>query len=192
MEINKPSLSENKSSYTRKRKVLSTKVDMTPMVDLGFLLITFFIFTATLNNPTALKLFMPADDKGLSPTNIKESGAMTVIIGSENSLFYYTGKLNPDNQNILKADFTSIRNLIINKKKEVMDKHVHDIDCDAINKKSKNYSECLDKDLVIVIKPGQKSNYKSVIDLLDEMTINDVKRFAIVEIEPEENKLLQL
>jgi biopolymer transport protein ExbD len=191
METNKPLVGEIKSSFTRKRKVLSTKVDMTPMVDLGFLLITFFIFTATMNNPNAMKLFMPVDDHGFSPTNIKESGAMTIIVGSNNSLFYYTGKLNPHKPHILKADFTSIRNLIINKKKEVMDKHVHDQDCNFINLK-KNITDCLDKDLMILIKPGQNSNYKAVINLLDEMTINDVKKFAIVDIHEDETKMLQL
>ncbi len=192
MESNKPLVSENNSSFTRKRKVLSTKVDMTPMVDLGFLLITFFIFTATMNNPNAMKLFMPADDHILSPTNIKESGAMTIIIGKNNSLFYYTGKLIPANPNLIKTDFASIRSLIINKKKEVIDKHAHDNDCKALYIKSKNFTDCMDKDLKILIKPGHNSNYKSVNDLLDEMTINDVKKFAIVDMQEEEINMLQL
>src|SRR5438874_8900281 len=81
-----------KGPGVKKGKKLSTRVDVTPMVDLGFLLITFFIFTTTLARPTAMKLVMP-DDR---PTNIKslasEEKTITLLAGRNNRLFYYPGK----------------------------------------------------------------------------------------------------
>ena len=76
-----------------KSKKQSTRVDMTPMVDLGFLLITFFIFTATMNEPTAMDLNMPKDtDKEDEQTKTKQSGALTVMLGKDNKVFYYEFK----------------------------------------------------------------------------------------------------
>ena len=78
-----------KGPGVKKGKKLSTRVDLTPMVDLGFLLITFFIFTTTMSQPTAFKLFLP-DDR-TTPENqnkAKESGALTLLLGKDNNVFY--------------------------------------------------------------------------------------------------------
>jgi biopolymer transport protein ExbD len=74
----------------RRSKKLSTRVDLTPMVDLGFLLITFFIVTTTWSKPRALGLNMPA--KGDS-SNLGLHAALTVLAGSDNKVFYYHGRL---------------------------------------------------------------------------------------------------
>jgi len=87
-----------KGPGVKKAKKLSTRVDMTPMVDLGFLLITFFIFTATMNEPTAMDLNMPKDtDKEDEQTKTKQSGALTVMLGKNNNVFYYEGELTNEN-----------------------------------------------------------------------------------------------
>ncbi len=185
-----------KGPGVKKSKKLSTRVDLTPMVDLGFLLITFFIFTTTMSQPTAMKLNLPKDTENPEEQNqAKESGALTILLGSNNHVFYYEGQLKPDGSNWMSSSFSgenSIRDVIINKKKDVVARHVHTQGCQEIWAKNNNdQTSCRDKDLVVVIKPGEESTYKNVVDILDEMTINVVKRYALVDISEGETQLIK-
>lgn len=155
-----------KGPGVKKAKKLSTRVDLTPMVDLGFLLITFFIFTTTMSQPTAMKLFLPKDVEEKDQNKLKASGALTIMLAKDNNIFYYEGELAPDGSNFKSSNFKDIRKIIIDKKK-VTDP----------------------KDFMIVIKPGPESTYKNTVDMLDEMQINDVKRYAMVDISDVELKL---
>ena len=157
-----------KGPGVKKAKKLSTRVDLTPMVDLGFLLITFFIFTTTMSQPTAMKLSMPDDRDLTHPTDIKQSGALTILLGKDDNIFYYEGELAPNASNFKSSNFKDIRNEIISKKQ------------------SSN-----DVDFFVTIKPSDESTYKDVVDILDEMTINVVKRYALVDISPVEMQLVQ-
>ena len=185
--------SHKKGPGVKKAKKLSTRVDMTPMVDLGFLLITFFIFTTTMSSPKALNLNMPKDTKNDEELNkAKESGALTIMLGKNNGVYYYEGQLLPDGSNFKTANFATIRQGIIDKKKEVIKTHVHDSNCPKIwaeNKGDKN--SCLDRDFVVVIKPDEDATYRNTVDMLDEMTINNVRRFAMVKISGTENDLIK-
>jgi biopolymer transport protein ExbD len=182
-----------KGPGVKKAKKLSTRVDMTPMVDLGFLLITFFIFTTTMSSPKALNLNMPKDTKNDEELNkAKESGALTIMLGKNNDVYYYEGQLLPDGSNFKSATFATIREEIINKKKEVIKSHVHDSNCPKIwaeNKGDKN--SCLDRDFVVVIKPDEDATYRNTVDMLDEMTINNVKRYAMIDITPQELEVVK-
>ena len=185
--------SHKKGPGVKKAKKLSTRVDMTPMVDLGFLLITFFIFTTTMSSPKALNLNMPKDTKNEEELNkAKESGALTIMLSKNNAVYYYEGQLAPDGSNFKSANFATIREEIINKKKEVMKTHVHDGSCPKIwaeNKGDKN--SCLDRDFVVVIKPDEDATYRNTVDILDEMTINNVKRYAMIDITPQELEVVR-
>jgi biopolymer transport protein ExbD len=171
-----------KGPGVKKAIKLSTRVDMTPMVDLGFLLITFFIFTTTMSTPSTMKLFMPKDEKDPKDlTEIKQSGALTIMLGKNNGVFYYEGQLEPDGSNFKSSTYKEIRDVIINKKKDVIE-----------NGRRLGYpKDTLDKDFVVVIKPNSEATYKNTVDILDEMTINQVKRFALVDITDDENKLVE-
>jgi len=162
-----------KGSGVKKGKKLSTRVDLTPMCDLGFLLITFFIFTTTMSQPTAMRLFLPKDtNKPEEQNKAKASGALTILLGKDNNVFYYEGILDNSASNFKSSNFGSgddgIRNVILHKKL--------------------NTNE---KDLVIVIKPSVECTYKNVVDILDEMSINIVKKYALVDISDIEYKLVQ-
>ena len=158
-----------KGPGVKKAKKLSTRVDMTPMVDLGFLLITFFIFTSTMISPAAMQLFMPKDTDNKEEQNkAKESGALTVLLGKADQVYYYEGQLAPDGSNFKSTNFKGIRDVLIDKKRRTNP-----------------------EDLVIVIKPNEEATYKNTVDMLDEMAINEIKRFALVDITPNENDPLK-
>src|SRR5882724_1222760 len=159
-ELNASGGGHKKGPGVKKSKKLSTRVDLTPMVDLGFLLITFFIFTTTMSQPTAMHLGLPKDtDKPEEQNKVKESGVLTLLLGKGNKVYYYEGTLAPDASNFKSTNFKEVRDVILNKKK-------------ATNP----------SDFVVVIKPDKESTYKNVVDMLDEMLIDDVKRYATVEI----------
>lgn len=158
-----------KGPGVKKSKKLSTRVDLTPMVDLGFLLITFFIFTTTMSQPTAMRLFLPKDtDKPEEQNKLKASGALTLMLGKNDVVYYYEGELSADAANFKTSTFKEIRDVIINKKKSTNP-----------------------KDFMVVIKPHAESTYKNAVDALDEMTINDVTRYAMVEVSPVEDQLIK-
>lgn len=158
-----------KGPGVKKSKKLSTRVDLTPMVDLGFLLITFFIFTTTMSQPTAFKLNLPKDtDKPEEQNKVKESGVLTLLLGKNDQVYYYEGTLAPDASNFKSSNFKEIRNEIMTKKKSTDP-----------------------KDFVVVIKADKDCTYKNVVDILDEMLINDVKRYATVDISDVEYQLIQ-
>lgn len=159
-----------KGPGVKKAKKLSTRVDLTPMVDLGFLLITFFIFTTTMSQPTSMQLFLPKDtEKPEEQNKLKASGALTVMLGKNNVIYYYEGELAPDGSNFKTAGFKEIRDIILTKK-----------------------SSTDPKDFMVVIKADSDATYKNTVDIMDEMTINDVKRYALVDISPVEVSLIKL
>ena len=81
-----------KGPGVKKGKKLSTRVDLTPMVDLGFLLITFFIFTTTMSQPTAMRLFLPKDVKNPDEQNkVKNSAVITLMLSKNDLIYYYEG-----------------------------------------------------------------------------------------------------
>jgi len=187
-----------KGPGVKKAKKLSTRVDMTPMVDLGFLLITFFIFTATMSSPKTMDLNMPKDTEDQKDeTKVKQSGALTIMLGKGDKVYYYEGELAPDGSNFKSSTFKEIRNEIIAKKKEVIKAHIHDDKCEEMKEKAKknedpNWEKAdLDRDFVVVIKPNADATYKNTVDILDEMTINNVKRFAMITIADTENQLIK-
>lgn len=183
-----------KGPGVKKAKKLSTRVDMTPMVDLGFLLITFFVFTATMSSPTTLDLNMPKDVKDVKEqTEVKESSVLSIMLGKNDVIYYYEGKLKEDGSNFKTATYKTIRDIIVNKKKEVISRYVPDPDCEAKAKAAgKPVSNCADKDFVVIIKPSPEATYKNTVDILDEMTINQVRTYAMVKIFDQEFELIKV
>lgn len=159
-----------KGPGVKKAKKMSTKVDMTPMVDLGFLLITFFIFTSTMSQPTAMNLFMPKDvDKPEEQNKVKESGAFTIMLGKNDVVYFYEGMDPAAEGNFRTATFKTIRDEIIRKRQNTNT-----------------------EDLVVIIKPTPDATYKNTVDILDEMTINEIKRYAMVDISDVEYQLVKI
>jgi biopolymer transport protein ExbD len=157
-----------KGPGVKKPKKASTRVDLTPMVDLGFLLITFFIFTTTISQPTAMKLNLPKDtDKPEEQNKLKESGALTLLLGKSDNVYFYEGQLDPTASNLKSTTMKKVRDEILKKKRSTPV-----------------------EDLMVVIKPAEESSFKDVVNALDEMTINDIKRYALVDISEVEGQLV--
>jgi biopolymer transport protein ExbD len=155
----------------KKPKKLSTRVDLTPMVDLGFLLITFFVFTTTMSKPTAMSMNEPKDDPD-NQLKVKNSGAMTILLGKGDQLYYYYGELLPEtiSEQFKSTSYKEIRQLITDKKKAT-----------PIG------------DLMYIIKADKESKFKNAIDILDEMSISAVPpgHYAEVDITDLESMLIQ-
>jgi biopolymer transport protein ExbD len=141
------------------------KIDMTPMVDLGFLLISFFVITTELSRPKAMNLMMLHDGQS-TPT--ADSKTITFLTGAGNKLFYYYGE----------EKDAGIKNSVVQTPWD---------EKNGVGKIIGNKQLQLDKmkggrdEMVVIIKPGKESTYKNVVDLLDEMTIHGVTRYAIVK-----------
>ena len=157
-------------------KKLSTKVDLTPMVDLAFLLITFFMLTTSLNKPKAMDLNMPKkmDDKKV---DVKESQVLNVLLGKDDNVWYYETK--EGNMTDMKSTGfgeTGIRDVILKKQKRVEKQFGHDKDM-------------YDKTIVL-IKMAEGAKYKDMVDILDEMDITGTKIYAIQDIVPIEQETI--
>lgn len=166
----------NQSPGTRKRAGVrrqvkhALRIDMTPMVDLGFLLITFFVITTEMSKPTAMNLIMPKDGP---PIDLGESDALTVLLGANNTAWYYEGDWMQavKNGKVLPLEGKlAARQLLIDKQQKLEN---------SGRPEGRN-------GLMLLVKPGSGTSYKELVDLLDEVSINDVKKYAVVKLSDEE------
>ncbi|BAV09731.1 outer membrane transport energization protein ExbD [Filimonas lacunae] len=139
----------------------STRVDLTPMVDLGFLLITFFIFTTTMSSSMAMKITVPDEKPTKQPSVISEEKTVQLILEGDNKIAYYFGA---DSAHTSHTTFApdGLRNVLLEKRKD-MAAHHHQ-----------------PKELVVIIKPTNQSNYKNMVDVLDEMLINQIDKYVLL------------
>ncbi|WP_234736702.1 ExbD/TolR family protein [Tellurirhabdus bombi] len=149
-------------------KKMSTRVDMTPMVDLGFLLITFFILATTLNKPSSMTLNVPDKTEKVENEPIKASKVMTVFLGKNNEVHYIAGKAANEDPELKTVRFgQELRSAILDNKNRIGEQ------------------------FVVVIKPTKESTYRNMVDILDEMAITKSKRYALVDVlTPDEEKLI--
>ena len=153
----------------KRAKKMSTKIDMTPMVDLAFLLLTFFMLTTTFAKPTVMDLTMPVKDKNDEPMALKESEAFTIVLGKNHKVYYYAGLLSAEQKPELKVtNFgpNGIRQIILDRRAQ-------------------------QPRTVILIKPGEDAVYKDMVDILDEMNITNQKKYALVDVSPLDEELIK-
>ncbi|MDB5014554.1 MAG: biopolymer transporter ExbD [Daejeonella sp.] len=163
----------SKSSKKIRSKKMIVGVDLTAMVDLAFLLITFFMLTTSLAKQKAMDINMPVgDDTGTIPDN----RSLTICLGSNNQVVWYRGTLDNTFEKPTKATYSGdgLRKILNSQSKLVL----------AMTNNPK-------KDIIVLIKPSDKSNYKNLVDVLDEMAISNVKQYSIADILPQEIDLLK-
>jgi len=145
-------------------KKQSTKIDMTPMVDLAFLLLTFFILTTTFNKPKTMEVVMPdkvQDEK--DQTKINEKDILNLILSENDKIYWYIGLTPPVNETNYSAK--GVRQVLLEQTRA--------------NPK-----------MMVLIKPEDESRYENMVNILDEMDITNIQRYAIVEYTPDDKTII--
>lgn len=167
---------DSKGGKVRSKKQAG-RVDLTAMVDLAFLLITFFMLTTSLAKPHAMDVAMPDKDKEKEDQlEIADNRTMTVLLGSDNKIEYYMGLLASPigGPTVTTYGKNGIRPVLLEQLKKIPQ-----ITGDPA------------KGLIVVIRPSDKSNYRNLVDILDEMKIIDAKQYMIGDIGEAEIELLK-
>ncbi len=155
---------DNKKGKVRSRKA-STRIDMTPMVDLAFLLLTFFMLTTTFNKPFVMEIDMPEKTEDpIDQPPINEKKVLTLVLGAKDKVYWYVGQAQPP---LTTTDFSSsgVRKLLIEKSASI-------------------------KGLYVFIKPSAQSRYQNIVDIFDEMAIAGISRYSMIEPTDADNRLV--
>lgn len=142
-------------------KKAALRVDLTAMVDLAFLLITFFMLTTTLSKPRAMKITMPVGQSSPVP----QSRTMTICLGKDNHAVWYLGEL----------AHPTIAATITNFSRDGLRREI----AKARNKVRAETG----KDIIVVIKPAETSVYDNLVNTIDEMSIGNIEQYAIAGID---------
>jgi biopolymer transport protein ExbD len=179
-ELNTGDDGGKKGSKKVRSKKSNAKVDLTAMVDLAFLLITFFMLTTSLSKPQSMDLGLPdKEEDNKPPVDIKvdQRRTMTIILGENNKIKWFHGLIEAPEPGGAPTDAGYGKDGI---RKEIL-------------KRVKSIPEVTgdkDKGMIVIIKPTKKSNYRNLVDILDEMAICSVPTYAIVnDFSPEEKAL---
>lgn len=167
-------------------KKMSTRIDFTPMVDLGFLLITFFMLTTTLAKPQVMALVMPEKDikkEDIEP--VKESKVLTLLLGANDKVYWYEGITDAK---LDSTDYSAegLRKVILNKMEKVKNQFGLEDYEDFKTKEPKKGSF-----INVIIKPTAESRYKNLVDALDEMAICKVRYYVILDVSDVEKEFIK-
>jgi len=176
----------------------STHIDMTPMVDLAFLLLTFFMLTTTFGKPKTMEINMPVKDPINKPQEV--NNAITMLLTGDDKAFWYYGELKPETK-LTPTNFSSdgIRKLLLDYNKFAVEQ-IKDLRAQALtNKMADTTLKRLEVDikgnkrsLMVLVKTDDKAKYKNVIDMLDELNICMVGKYALVDIGQQEYDLIKV
>ncbi|SHL53361.1 biopolymer transporter ExbD [Chryseobacterium polytrichastri] len=163
-------IAQEKQGGKQKKKLI--RVDMTPMVDLGFLLITFFMFTTNFTKPNVMDLGLPAKSP-IPTTNVVDvKNQVTFILGKDNRVFYHQqDKQDLNTGNLKETDFSGVK---ISK---------------IISEAYQNAP--VKENFTVIIEPTDKANYKNFVDILDNIAISKKERYGVTDIKPWEKKVYE-
>jgi biopolymer transport protein ExbD len=171
--------SGGKDKKVRSKKA-NSKVDLTAMVDLAFLLITFFMLTTSLSKPQSMDLALPdktPPEKKEIDVKVDENRTITLLLGENNKLIWYKGFFEKPLAGKESIEFgkNGLRKMLLKQKAEII-----------------AYTQDKTKGPIVIIKPSKKSKYKNLVDALDEMAISGIEQSAIVnDYTPEEKTFLE-
>jgi biopolymer transport protein ExbD len=198
-----------KPSAKKRAKRHSTHIDMTPMVDLMSLLITFFMLTTAFCKPKIMEILLP--DQGVENQGQAPSWrTLNILLSEQDRIYYYIGKP-PKEENdlallktqIQKSDFgnNGIRKVILKMNMKLFEKidsaeqavitGANTISKDSLNRLLRSYKKMDHDGPIVMIKADDRTKYKNIVDIIDEMAICNVARYSVVDINDYENQLLE-
>ena len=178
-------------------KKQSTHIDMTPMVDLAFLLLTFFMMTTTFGKPKTMEINMPV--KPDTPENqTLVNNAVTILLTGDDKIYWYFGELKPETKlELTNYSNDGLRKLFLEKNKFAVDRIKHLRTESATNNMADSTLKRLEVEakgakqaLMVLVKADDKAKYKNIVDVLDELNITMVGKYAIVDLAQQEFELI--
>jgi biopolymer transport protein ExbD len=192
----------------KRAKKSSTRIDMTPMVDLAFLLLTFFVLTSTFNKAKTMEILLPVppEDKTVKPPPI--NNALTFIMSGDNKLYYYFGEFYPAGNadgkpatTFTKTDYSKdgLHKVLLKYNeptfkaiKEIEEKRKKgEIEADSTMNRLASAERAKTEALTVLIKADDKAVYKNIVDLIDELNVCQIAKQAIVDMSPQELEVLK-
>jgi biopolymer transport protein ExbD len=179
-------------------KKQSTHIDMTPMVDLAFLLLTFFMLTTTFGKPKTMEINMPVKPPPGQEILNEVNNAITILLSDDDKIYWYYGELKPETKLTL-TDFsaTGVRKLFLDYNKQAVDEiktlkenalktnmNEDTLKSKVVDIKGKKYA------LMVLVKTDDKAKYKNVIDIIDELNICLIGKYALVDLDAREYNLI--
>jgi biopolymer transport protein ExbD len=151
----------------KKGKKLSTRVDMTPVVDLAFLLLTFFMLATTFIKPQVMELILPEKQDGETESEqpkVNEKKVLSIVLDGDNKIYWYIGMTDPQ---VHETDYsaTGIRDVLLEQ------------------------NRLIDK-MVVLVKPDTTATYENLVDILDELEITNIERYALVDMGDEDEAIM--
>jgi biopolymer transport protein ExbD len=166
-EVNNNKNSGQGKGLVKKGKKLSTRVDMTPVVDLAFLLLTFFMLATTFIKPQVMELILPEkmDDKTeTDQPKVNEKKVLSVFLDGADKIYWYVGMTDPQ---VYETDYSST----------------------GVRKVLQEQNQLIDK-MVVLIKPDTTSTYENLVDILDELEITSIERYALVDMDDDDKAIM--
>jgi biopolymer transport protein ExbD len=178
-----------------------THIDMTPMVDLAFLLLTFFILTTTMYKPSTLQLTFPVPPEEDQPQELdKVNNALTLFLTKKDAIFYYRDAFKVGETQMTLTNFKDVEKMLIELNKPTVER-INELSKQLNDKKIteevydslKNEAQKKKDALFVIIKPDADAKFRNMIDIVDEMDISGIGKYAVQDtIKPEEQALLDV
>ncbi|MDG1747743.1 MAG: biopolymer transporter ExbD [Bacteroidia bacterium] len=190
----------------KRAKKQSTQVDMTPLVDLAFLLLTFFVLTSTFSKPKVLRMIFPEklekDNPNVKPPEVKNG--LTILLTENDQIYYYNGALNKETE-MIRTDYTKkgLRSILVERNAPLIDKlkklqielgKANENDTATKNRVEREAKEAqIASKLVVLVKHSKDATYENVIDVVDEFLITQVAKYFVVDegLDPMEEELIK-
>jgi biopolymer transport protein ExbD len=195
-----------KKKGKRRAKKHSTHIDMTPMVDLACLLLTFFMLTTAFSKPKAMEIVLPDKEQPTKQEKqppIPKWRAITVLLDEKDKVYYYNGLMEkPPYPELIETNFSKdgLRKMLLHRNKSLY-KQIDSLNVATLKSKKAIPPDTTAKEKrklrkadkvgpIVLIKATDGAKYKNMVDIIDEMAICEIAIYAIVDMNPLEKKML--
>lgn len=193
----------------RRAKKHGTHIDMTPMVDLACLLLTFFMLTTAFSKPKVMEIVMPDKDIKDNKQVVDDSRVVNIIVSENDQVYFYNGKADPTKASLpslIKTNYSKdgIRKMLLSRNKDLFDRvyyfqdslikglgqYKKNLPKDTITREIRKLKRSDKRGPVVLIKASEGATYGNLVDILDEMAIANIAIYAVVDLNYVEKKML--